>query len=73
VSDERPVTILMPLVNSTESAWKPVQAIRQREDIYCVVGPMAEGEQWKFPPGSMVRRKPKIMPNGKQEMVASPV
>jgi len=73
VSDERPVTILMPLLNQGTSAWTPVQAIRQREDIYCIVGPMGEGEHWKFPPGSMVRRKPKMMANGKQEMVAAPV
>ena len=73
MSDERPVTIMMPLLNKGTSVWKPVQAIRQREDIYCIIGPMAEGEQWRFPPGSMVRRKPKIMADGRQEMVATPV
>jgi hypothetical protein len=73
VSDERPITILVPLLNAGASAWKPVQALRQREDIYCIIGPMEEGEQWKFPPGTMVRRKPKTMPDGKQEMVATPL
>ena len=69
MASEAPVTIYMPLAD--QSDWRPVKAIRQREDIYCVLGPMVEDEQWKFPPGSMVRRKPKIMPNGKQEMVAA--
>jgi hypothetical protein len=73
VSDERPITLFMPLLNAGAAAYKPVQALRQREDIYCIIGPMGEGEQWKFPPGSMVRRSPKIMPDGRQEMVATPV
>jgi len=70
VSDERPITIHVRLLNEGTDAWRPVRAIRQREDIYCIIGPMEEDEQWQFPPGSMVRRKPKIMSNGKQEMVA---
>lgn len=72
MSDERPVTIYMPLV-SNPGEFRPVQAIRQREDIYVVVGPMAEGDEWQFPPGSLVHRKAKLLPNGKQEMVAAPV
>ena len=73
MSDERPVTIMVPLLNAGAGAFKPAQALRQREDIYCVSGPMAEGEQWRFPPGSMVRRKPQIMPDGREGMVAAPV
>lgn len=64
------VTLLMPLANEI-GEWRPVKAIRQREDIYVVMGPMPEGEEWKFPPGSEVKRKPKIMPNGKEEMTAT--
>ncbi len=73
MSDERPVTIMMPLKNVGASAYRPVQVLRQREDIYIVIGPMAEGEEWRFPPGTMVRRKPKILPDGREEMVATPV
>jgi hypothetical protein len=73
MSDDRPVTIQMRLINGGPDSWRPVQAIRQREDIYCVIGPVAEGEQWQFPPGTLVRRKRKIMSNGKQEMVATPI
>lgn len=69
MADDAPVTIYMPLADQSE--WRPVKAIRQREDIYCVLGPMAEGDQWKYPPGTMVRRKPRMLPNGKQEMVAA--
>lgn len=68
MAEDAPVTIFVPLVGSGD--WRPAKAIRQREDIYCMVGPMAEDEQWKYPPGTMVRRKAKIMPNGKEEMVA---
>ena len=71
MSDERPITIMMPLVGEGPDAMRPVQAIRQREDIYCVIGPMKEGEQWRFPPGSMVRRKSTTMSDGKREMVAT--
>jgi hypothetical protein len=66
------VTLYMPLANRA-AEWRPVKAMRQKEDVYCVIGPVGEGEEWQFPPGSMVRRKPKIMPNGKQEMVAAPL
>jgi hypothetical protein len=72
LSDERPLTIYMPLLNDP-GALRPVQAIRQRENIYCVVGPVAEGDEWQFPPGSLVRRKAKMLPDGKEEMVATAI
>ncbi|HWH21961.1 MAG TPA: hypothetical protein VNT25_01535 [Allosphingosinicella sp.] len=72
MSEERPVTIYMPLLSSP-GELRPVQAIRQREDIYVVAGPVGEGEEWQFPPGSLVRRRPRLLPNGRQEMVATPV
>lgn len=68
MSDEAPVTLFMPVENSGE--YRAVRAIRQREDIYVVLGPMAEGDVWKFPPGTMVRRRSKALPDGRQEMVA---
>ena len=64
------VTILMPLANESGES-RPAKAMRLREDIYVVMGPVPEGETWKFPPGSEVKRKSKIMPNGKEEMVAT--
>lgn len=64
------VTIYMPLADQV-GEYRPVKAVRQREDLYTVVGPMAENEQWQFPPGSEVRRKSRLLPNGKQEMVAT--
>ena len=60
---------MMPLADGS-SDWRPVKAMRLREDVYVVMGPVPEGEQWKFPPGSEVRRKAKTMPDGKEEMVA---
>jgi hypothetical protein len=69
LADDAPITIYVPLADRA-GEWRPAKAIRQREDIYCILGPTAEGEVWKFPPGSMVRRRSKILPNGKQEMVA---
>jgi len=69
VADDAPVTIYMPLADLSD--WLPVKAIRQREDIYCILGPMAEGAQWKFPPGTMVRRTAKVLPTGRREMVAA--
>jgi hypothetical protein len=66
------VTIHVPLLNQV-GEWRPVKAVHQREDIYCIVGPVAAGEEWQYPPGTMVRRKLKVMSNGKQEMVAAPL
>ena len=71
MSDDRPITILMPLLGEGPDAMRPVQALRQREDIYVVIGPVKEGEQWRSPPGSMVRRKSVTLSNGKREMVAT--
>lgn len=70
MSDEKPVTLYMPLADAP-GEYREVKAIRQREDVYCVLGPVAEGDVWKYPPGSMVKRKARILPNGRQEMVAS--
>ncbi|HEY0626199.1 MAG TPA: hypothetical protein VGD10_05640 [Allosphingosinicella sp.] len=69
MADDVTVTIYMPLTDQP-GEYRPVKAVRQREDIYCVVGPVGPGEQWKYPPGTMVRRKSRILPNGKEEMVA---
>jgi hypothetical protein len=69
LASNAPVTIYVPLADRANE-WRLARAIHQREDIYCIIGPMAEGEEWKFPPGTMVRRKAKILPSGKQEMVA---
>ena len=70
MSDERPVTIYMPLLNAP-AELRPVQAVRQREDLYVVIGPVADGDEWQFPPGTLVRRNSRLLPNGKQEMVAA--
>ena len=70
--EDVPVTIYVPLADRV-GEWRPVKAIRQREDLYCILGPMPPDEDWKYPPGSMVRRKPKTLPSGKQEMAAAPV
>jgi hypothetical protein len=72
VAEDVPVTIYVQLADRL-GEWRPVKAIRQREDIYCVIGPMPDDEEWKYPPGSMVRRKPGMLPNGKQEMMAAEV
>lgn len=69
MAEDAPITILVPLADRP-GEWRQAKAIRQREDIYCMIGPMEDDEQWKYPPGTMVRRKAKIMPNGKEEMVA---
>ena len=71
MADDAPVTIYVPLADMSD--WRPVKAIRQREDIYCILGPMAEGDEWKFPPGTMVRRKPKVLPTGRREMAAEEI
>lgn len=64
------VTLYMPLANEV-GEYRPVKAVRQREDIYTIIGPVGEGEEWQFPPGSEVRRRARLLPNGKQEMVAT--
>jgi hypothetical protein len=72
VAEDVPVTIYVQLADRP-GEWRPVKAIRQREDIYCVIGPMPTDEEWKHPPGSMVRRKQRILPNGKEEIAAAEV
>ncbi len=64
------VTLYMALANEV-GEYRPVKAVRQREDIYTVIGPVADGEEWQFPPGSPVRRKARLLPSGKREMVAT--
>jgi hypothetical protein len=69
MADPALVTIYMPLL-VPPAEWRPVKAMLQREDIYCIIGPVGDGEEWKFPPGTMVRREARILPSGRREMVA---
>lgn len=72
MTEDVPVTIYVQLADRS-GEWRPVKAIRQREDLYCILGPMPIDEDWKHPPGSMVRRTRRILPTGKQEMTAADV
>ncbi|MBA3677628.1 MAG: hypothetical protein H0W74_09540 [Sphingosinicella sp.] len=66
-------TIVNPLHTLANEAgeYRAVKAVRQREDAYTIIGPMGEDEGRQFPPGSLVRRKARLLSNGKQEMVAT--
>jgi hypothetical protein len=48
-------TIYMKLLGEGADVWRPVQAERIAPDIYLVLGPVPEDEEWAFPPGNLVR------------------
>jgi hypothetical protein len=47
--------IYIPLLNEGTDVWRPTSAERIKEDIYRITGEAAEGEQWKFSRGQLVR------------------
>jgi hypothetical protein len=48
-------TIHIELLSEGTEVWRPVQAERITRDIYLVLGPVPEDEEWAFPPGNLVR------------------
>jgi hypothetical protein len=50
-----PATIHIALLGEGTEVWRPVQAERIGPDLYFVLGPVPDGEEWAFPPGSLVR------------------
>jgi len=47
--------IYMPLLNENAIVWAPVQAENLGDDLFRVLGPMPEDEEWKFAAGSVVK------------------
>jgi hypothetical protein len=50
-----PATIHIALLGEGVEVWRPVQAEPIGPDLYFVLGPIPEDEEWAFPPGSLVR------------------
>jgi hypothetical protein len=47
-------TLYMPLRNEGTDAWRPVNAESHGAGTFRVIGPMPSGEDWLFPPDSIV-------------------
>ena len=54
------------------SNWKPVKAVRRRDDVYEIVGRNAASAQetWQFTTGDLVRCKPYELTDGDMVLVA---
>jgi hypothetical protein len=50
-----PATIHIALLGEGTEVWRPVQAEPIGPELYFVLGPIPEDEEWAFPPGSLVR------------------
>ena len=66
-----PVTIFVALLGEGVDVWRPVQARPLGGDEFRIVGVDADvsDETWQFPPGAIVRCKPKEF-DGKPELTA---
>jgi hypothetical protein len=57
-------TIYMPLLNEGTAVWRPVTAEHLNGDVFRVIGPMPDDEEWAFPPGSVVSCAPQVFQDG---------
>jgi hypothetical protein len=46
--------IYVSLLGENVDCWRPVDALRLRDDTFTILGSMSEDEVWEFPPGSRV-------------------
>ncbi len=51
---EKPVEIYMRLIGLHHEQWRVAEAVPMGEDLYKVIGPIPDGEQWEFQPGQIV-------------------
>lgn len=64
------VTIYMPLLNKDTFVWSLVEAEQVTDECFTVLGPTPKGEDWAFPPGTVVRCENRILSNDKVGLVA---
>jgi hypothetical protein len=69
----RRATIYMPLLNQGTDAWRPVEAEAHADGRYTILGSVPDEEEWAFSPGSIVRGESRMMSDGQQVIVASPI
>ena len=65
------VTIYMPLLNEGTDAWRLVQVTPLEGAVYRVEGPMPDGEQWEFAPGTLVQCRWKKFSDGEDKLIAA--
>ena len=63
--------ILIPLLGSSDIAWRAALAWRVVGDIYCVDRKgVPAGERWVFQPGTFVRCVMRRLPSGERVLTA---
>jgi hypothetical protein len=67
------VTIYMPLLNEGTDVLRPVEAEAHSDGRYTILGSVPDDEQWAFSPGSIVRGETRVLSDGEQAIVASPI
>jgi hypothetical protein len=60
------VAVHVELLNEDVDVWRPVAAVREREDAYRLDDSKPEDEEWAFPPGSLVRCEIRILEQGSE-------
>jgi hypothetical protein len=66
-------TIYMPLLAEGTEVFVPVQAEWLGDGRYRVFGPMPEDQEWKFPPGSVVRVYERKFSDGTERPTAAEI
>jgi len=62
-------TIYVYLENEGTDVWRPVEALRESENIFQIITKPPDGESWQFPSGSRVMCEKKKL-EGKEALVA---
>jgi hypothetical protein len=62
--------IYVYLLDENVDVWRPVEAKELPDDGFELLGPLPQGEQWKFPPGSVVRCEMRTFESGERHLAA---
>lgn len=63
--------LLMPLMNYGTDVWRPVSVKPIDDGTHQILGPMPDGEQWAFAPGSIVASHVSCLKDEEQAVAAS--
>jgi len=64
------VTVYVALQHEGTEVWRPVEAERQEDGLYLLLGDQDETETWEFPPGAVVRCQERNFAGGRHGLAA---
>ena len=58
-------TVYVALLDEGTEVWRPVAVEQVGPGLFCLLGPVPEGERWQFQPGQVVRCEGRAFAGGR--------